>query len=112
MGTNKKPFYRIVVADQRCSRDGRFIEQLGTYDPKLDPPAIVLDEEKAKKWLSNGAQPSDSVRGLLVKQGLLDPLPRREYAQAAASSQPEAEAGAAEEAEPAAEAAEEQPAEG
>ncbi len=81
MGTRKKPFYRIVVADQRCSRDGRFIEQVGTYDPRQDPPAVTMDLEKAKKWLDDGVQPSDIVRALLVKQGLLE---KKQFAAAAA----------------------------
>lgn len=76
MGTRKKPFYRIVVADQRCSRDGRFIELLGNYDPRQDPPAINLDKEKAAEWLKNGAQPSDVVRSILARQGLIAPAVR------------------------------------
>lgn len=91
MGTRQKPFYRIVVADSRSPRDGRFIEQIGTYNPKLDPPAVTVDREKAEKWLSRGAQPSDTVRALLVKQGILPPLAPRETGgaqKAAASAEP------------------------
>ncbi len=95
MGTRQKPFYRIVVADSRSPRDGRFIEQIGTYDPKLDPPAVTVDREKAELWLSRGAQPSDTVRALLVKQGILPPLPPRELGggQKAAAAAPAAPAG-------------------
>ena len=71
MGAKKHPFYRIVAADSRCARDGRFIEILGYYDPNIDPPTIKLETEKIQKWLDNGAQPSDTARGLLKKQGML-----------------------------------------
>lgn len=71
MGAKKKPFYRIVVADSRCSRDGRFIEIIGYYDPTVEPPVIKLEKERAEYWLSNGAQPSDTTRALLKIQGLL-----------------------------------------
>ena len=64
MGANKKPFYRIVVADSRAPRDGRFIEELGYYDPMKKPADIKIDEEKAKKWLATGAQPTDTVKKL------------------------------------------------
>lgn len=97
MGTRKKPFYRIVVADQRCSRDGRFIEQVGTYDPRQDPPAVTMDLEKAKKWLADGVQPSDIVRALLVKQGLLEKkrfAAAAKPAKAAPKEEPKAEAKA------------------
>ena len=67
MGQKKAPFYRIVVADSRYPRDGRFIEEIGTYDPNREPSAISFNEEAAKKWLANGAQPTDTVRGLLKK---------------------------------------------
>lgn len=69
-GTNKKPFYRIVVADARAPRDGRFIERIGTYDPKQDPPAIRLDKERAVAWLKKGAQPTPTVASLLRRQGI------------------------------------------
>ena len=71
MGMKKEPFYRVVVCDSRFPRDGRFIEEVGYYNPVSNPVAIKFDEEKAKKWLSNGAQPSETVRGLLKKSGLL-----------------------------------------
>ena len=71
MGMKKKPFYRVVVADERASRDGRFIDELGYYNPVEDPAVIKFDEERAKYWLSTGAQPTDTVRGLLKKGGLL-----------------------------------------
>lgn len=70
MGAKKKPFYRIVVADSRAPRDGRFIEEIGYYNPNVNPAEIKVDEEKAQKWLSTGAQPSDTVRSLLKKVGV------------------------------------------
>ncbi len=72
LGAKGHPFYRIVVADQRAARDGAFIQQIGTYDPMPDPPAVIIDEEKALKWLRNGAQPSDAVHRMLEKAGILD----------------------------------------
>ncbi len=72
IGAKGHPFYRIVVADQRAARNGKFIEQIGTYDPFPDPPAVKLDEEKTLKWLRDGAQPSDSVNQLLSKTGILE----------------------------------------
>jgi len=71
-GRKKKPFYRLVVADSRSPRDGRFIEMLGTYDPMTEPAAIKIDEERVLHWLSEGASPSDTARGLLKKAGLWD----------------------------------------
>ena len=71
MGAKKAPFYRIVVADSRFPRDGRFIEEIGYYDPTKDPSVIEVDAEKAKKWISNGAQPTDTVRALLKKKEIL-----------------------------------------
>ena len=71
MGAKKAPFYRIVVADSRFPRDGRFIEEIGYYDPTKNPSVIEVDAEKAKKWISNGAQPTDTVRGLLKKKEIL-----------------------------------------
>ena len=71
MGAKKAPFYRIVVADSRYPRDGRFIEEIGYYNPVTDPADIKVDAEKAKKWISNGAQPTDTVRGILKKNGVL-----------------------------------------
>ena len=72
MGAKKRPFYRIVAADSRSPRDGRMIEVVGTYNPVLEPAEIKIDEEKAMKWLSNGAEPTDTVRDLLKKQGILE----------------------------------------
>jgi len=72
MGAKKAPFYRIVVADSRSPRDGRFIEQVGYYDPTKDPAVIKVDEEIAKKWLATGAQPSDTVRKLLKIAGVTE----------------------------------------
>lgn len=71
MGAKKAPFYRIVVADSRYPRDGRFIEEVGFYDPTKEPSVIKVDAEKTQKWLSNGAQPTDTVRVLLKKEGVL-----------------------------------------
>ena len=69
MGAKKNPFYRIVVADSRYPRDGRFIEQIGTYNPLTDPSTITVDNEKAVKWLSQGAQPTDTVKQILKISG-------------------------------------------
>ena len=71
MGAKKAPFYRIVVADSRYPRDGRFIEENGTYDPMQEPSVVKVDAEKAKKWISNGAQPTDTVKTLFKKNGIL-----------------------------------------
>lgn len=71
MGAKKAPFYRIVVADSRFPRDGRFIEEIGYYDPTKEPSVIEVDAEKAKKWISTGAQPTDTVRALLKKKEIL-----------------------------------------
>ena len=71
MGAKKAPFYRIVVADSRYPRDGRFIEEIGTYDPLKNPSGITIDEEKAKTWIKNGAQPTDTVKVILKKKGIL-----------------------------------------
>ena len=71
MGAKRAPFYRIVVADSRFPRDGRFIEEVGTYDPTKDPAAVTVDAEAVKKWIGNGAQPTDTVRALLKKQGII-----------------------------------------
>ena len=70
MGQKKAPFYRIVVADSRAPRDGRCIEEIGTYDPNTDPSTFKIDEEKAKKWLDNGAQPTDVVAKLFKVAGI------------------------------------------
>ena len=74
MGAKKSPFYRIVAADSRSPRDGRFIETIGTYDPMTDPAQIKVDAELAMKWLKNGAQPSDTVRNILSKEGIMKRL--------------------------------------
>ncbi len=71
MGAKKNPYYRIVVADSRSPRDGRCIEEIGSYDPLTDPATVTVDAEKAKTWIRNGAQPTDTVRGLLKKAGVL-----------------------------------------
>lgn len=71
MGANKKPFYRVVVADSRAPRDGKFIEEIGYYNPMTDPADIKIDEEKAQKWLGTGAQPTDTVKKLFHKSGIL-----------------------------------------
>ena len=71
IGAHKKPFYRVVVADSRSPRDGRFIEEIGYYNPMTEPATISIDEEKAKKWLGNGAQPTDTVKFLFKKNGII-----------------------------------------
>ena len=71
MGAKKAPFYRVVVADSRYPRDGRFIEEIGTYNPMTEPSEIKIDAEKAKKWIANGAQPTDTVKVLLKKSDIL-----------------------------------------
>ena len=72
MGAHKKPFYRVVVADSRTPRNGKFIEEIGTYDPLKSPSEIIIDNEAAKRWLANGAQPIDTVRALLKKSGAIE----------------------------------------
>ncbi len=71
MGAKKAPFYRVVVADSRYPRDGRFIEEIGYYDPTKNPADVKIDTEKAKKWIGCGAQPTDTVKALLKKNGVL-----------------------------------------
>ena len=71
MGTKQTPFYRVVVADSRAARDGRFLESLGSYDPLKNPAGLTLDAEKAAQWLAKGAQPTDTVRTLLRRAGVL-----------------------------------------
>ena len=71
MGAKKAPFYRIVVADSRYPRDGRFIEEIGYVNPLTDPPDVKLDSEKAQQWIKNGAQPTDTVKDILKRQGVL-----------------------------------------
>ena len=70
MGKKKAPFYRIIVADSRSPRDGRFIEEIGTYDPNEEPSAVKIDKELAEKWLKNGAQPTDIVAKLFKGEGI------------------------------------------
>ena len=71
MGAKKAPFYRIVVADSRSPRDGRFIEEVGYYDPMKDPADVKLEAEKIEKWLKNGAQPTETVKAILTKNGII-----------------------------------------
>lgn len=71
MGAKKAPFYRIVVADSRYPRDGRFIEEIGTYDPMTEPSTVKINVERAEKWLNDGAQPTDTVKYLLKKNGIV-----------------------------------------
>lgn len=72
MGAKKAPFYRVVVADSRSPRDGKCIEEIGYYNPITEPSEVKIDAEKAKKWLNNGAQPSDTVKRLLKKTGIIE----------------------------------------
>lgn len=72
IGAKKNPYYRVVVADSRFPRDGRFIDILGTYNPMVEPAEIKIDAEKAQKWIKNGAQPTDTVKALLKKSGAID----------------------------------------
>ncbi len=72
LGAKKNPYYRVVVADSRYPRDGRFIEVIGTYNPMTEPAEIKIDADKAKKWIANGAQPTDTVKALLKKSGAID----------------------------------------
>jgi len=72
MGSKKRPFYRVVVADSRSPRDGRIIEQIGTYNPVTEPAVVNLDETKALEWLTKGATPTDTVRNLFSKEGVLE----------------------------------------
>ncbi len=134
MGTKGKPFYRVVVADSRTARDGRFIETIGTYDPRTDPATIKIDEERALLWMGRGAQATDTTQALLKKQGLVDkflaskgtaaapattpaepeveekkPAPRKRKATTTAAEQTAAEAPAEEPAAETEAAAEEQP---
>ncbi|MBQ7541307.1 MAG: 30S ribosomal protein S16 [Clostridia bacterium] len=71
MGAKKAPFYRVVVADSRYPRDGRFIEEIGTYNPLKEPAEVKIDAEKAQQWIKNGAQPTDTVKALFKKNGIL-----------------------------------------
>jgi small subunit ribosomal protein S16 len=74
IGSNKSPFYRVVVAHSRAPRDGRFIDEIGTYNPLVNPVDFKIDEEKALKWMLDGAKPSDTVRNLFSKVGLMEKL--------------------------------------
>jgi len=89
MGTTKRPFYRLVVADSRSPRDGRFIEALGFYDPLPQPASVRIDAERVQEWLRRGARPSDSARDLLVAQGILAANPKRGMAPTEAVITPE-----------------------
>ena len=71
MGSKGKPFYRIIVADHRAPRNGKYLDLIGTYDPLQDPPEISIDEDKITKWIGNGAQPSESVSSLLKTKGII-----------------------------------------
>ena len=71
MGAKKRPFYRVVVADARSPRDGKFLEEIGYYDPTKNPAVVKIDEEKAIRWIQNGAQPTDTARSLLRQTGVL-----------------------------------------
>jgi len=77
MGDKKSPFYRVVVADSRKARDGAYIEKLGTFNPLTDPAEIKLDVERTKTWLANGAQPTETARTILVREGILEPVAKR-----------------------------------
>ncbi len=79
MGAKKSPFYRIVVADSRSPRDGRQIETVGTYNPLTKPATVKIDEEKALKWLANGAKPSDTVRNLFSEQGIMEKFHNQKF---------------------------------
>ncbi|HCS93790.1 MAG: 30S ribosomal protein S16 [Bavariicoccus seileri] len=79
MGSKKAPFYRIVVADSRSPRDGRIIEKVGTYNPLSTPETVTLDEELVLKWLGNGAQPSDTVKNILSRQGVMKKFHDQKY---------------------------------
>ena len=74
MGSKQRPFYRVVVADSRSPRDGRFIEEIGTYNPITEPAEIKIDKDAAIKWIGNGAQPTDTVRALFRKSGILEAI--------------------------------------
>ena len=72
MGDKKSPFYRIVIADSRTGRDGKYIDKIGHYNPNTDPAEVVVDVEKAKKWIANGVQPTETVKNILVKAGVIE----------------------------------------
>ena len=77
MGDKKSPFYRIVVTDSRKARDGAYIEKLGTFNPLVSPAEVKLDVESTKKWIANGAQPTETARTILVNEGILQPMTKR-----------------------------------
>ena len=77
MGDKKSPFYRIVVADSRKARDGAYIEKLGTFNPLTNPAEVNLDVESTKKWIANGAQPTETARTILVREGIMEPMAKR-----------------------------------
>lgn len=79
MGAHKRPYYRVVVSDSRSPRDGRFIEEIGTYNPLLESDNVKIDEEKALRWLQNGAQASDTVRSLFKRAGILKKFHEQKY---------------------------------
>ncbi|GAK30681.1 30S ribosomal protein S16 [Weissella oryzae SG25] len=79
MGSKKRPFYRVVVADSRSPRDGRFIETVGTYNPLVEPAEVKLNEESVLSWLNNGAQPSDTVKNLLSNAGIMKKFHEAKY---------------------------------
>lgn len=89
MGAKKSPFYRIVAADSRMPRDGRFIEQLGTYDPRQTPAIVTIKEEEVLKWLNNGAQLSDTVKNLLSEKGIIAAFAKAKDAESAAKPKKE-----------------------
>lgn len=99
MGAKKRPFYRLIVADSRAARDGRFIDQLGYYDPIAEPAKLQVNEEKALQWLRNGAQPSDTARDLLRKAGVWEKFRSGTDAAPAADTEAGAEAASAPETE-------------
>ena len=98
VGAKKQPSYRVVVADSREARDGSFVEYLGHYNPRLDPPEAVIDEEKALKWLRVGAQPTEAVEGILRRLGTLDKFKAGPDVEASAEVEVEAEVEEKEEA--------------
>lgn len=77
LGDKKSPFYRIVVVDSRVARNGAYVELIGTYDPLKNPAEIKIDKEKAQKWIQNGVQPTDTVRSILVREGVLQPKAKK-----------------------------------
>ena len=95
-GAKKRPYYRIVVADSRSRRDGRFLEQIGTYDPKVDPPRVTLKAGRIRHWLAQGARPTDTVKALLRKHLRRAEQAEQEAARAAAAKASAAESTAAE----------------